>query len=52
MLSDYTEAFCGEITLDMDFPNLIMTTTRLSDEIENYARYLDLLDDHVQEKGI
>jgi len=52
MLSDYAEAFCGEITLDMDFPNFFMATTRLSDEIENYARYLDLLDDHVQEKGI
>lgn len=34
MLSDYAEAFCGEITLDMDFSNFFMATTRLSDEIE------------------
>ena len=47
MLSDYADTFCGEITVNMDFTVLILATTRLADEIEIYARYLDLLDDHL-----
>lgn len=52
MLSDYADTFCGEITVNMDLAVLILATTRLEDEIEIYARYLDLLDDHVQTYGI
>ena len=52
MLSDYADTFCGEITVNMDFAVLILATTRLAEEIEIYARYLDLLDDHVQTYGI
>ena len=52
MLSDYADTFCGEITVNMDFAVLILATTRLAEEIEIYARYLDLLDDHVQAYGI
>jgi hypothetical protein len=48
MLSDYADMFCGEITPDINFTGLIQSTTRMADEIEIYARYLDLLDDHVQ----
>jgi len=47
MLSEYADRFCGEITVNMDFTVLILATTRLADEIEIYARYLDLLDDHL-----
>ncbi len=52
MLSDYADTFCGEITVNMDFSVLILATTRMADEIEIYARYLDLLDDHLQTYGI
>jgi len=52
MLSDYADTFCGEITVNMDFAVLNLATTRLADEIEIYARYLDLLDDHLQTYGI
>ncbi len=52
ILSDYADTFCGEITVNMDFAVLILATTRLAEEIEIYARYLDLLDDHVQTYGI
>ncbi len=52
MLSDYTDTFCGEITPDIYFPGLIQATTQMADEIELYARYLDLLDDHLQTYGI
>ena len=52
MLSDYANTFCGEITQDINFSELIQATTRMADEIEICARYLDLLDDHLQAYGI
>ncbi|WP_158498146.1 hypothetical protein [Methanospirillum hungatei] len=52
MLSEYAHTFCGEITVNMDFSVLILATIRMADEIEIYARYLDLLDDHLQTYGI
>ena len=52
MLSEYAHTFCGEITVNMDFAALILATTRMAEEIEIYARYLDLLDDHLQTYGI
>jgi len=52
MLSDYADTFCGDITPDINFSELIQATNRMAEEIEIYARYLDLLDDHVQAYGI
>ena len=52
ILSDYADTFCGEITPDINFTGLIQATNRMAEEIEIYARYLDLLDDHVQTYGI
>ena len=52
MLSDYADTFCGDITPDINFSELIQATNRMAEEIEIYARYLDLLDDHVQTYGI
>ena len=52
MLSNYADNYCGEITLERNFIGLIQATTHMAEEIEIYARYLDLLDDHVQAYGI
>ncbi len=40
MLSDYADTFCGEITLDINFSELIQATNRMAEEIEINARYL------------
>ncbi len=52
MLSDYADMFCGEITPGMDFQRLISGTIRMAEQIEIYARYLDLLDDHMEKIGV
>ncbi|HOJ97559.1 MAG TPA: hypothetical protein PK024_12070 [Methanospirillum sp.] len=48
MLSDYANMFCGEITPEMDFQMPISHTIRMAEQIEMYARYLDLLDEHLE----
>ena len=52
MLSIFAETWCGEITPDTDFSWLIQGASTLADEIEEYARYLDLLDDELRRRGM